>query len=62
MQNCVAVPNYFLRDIDPELWRKVKARAAFDGRPIRFVILELLKVYAEHGYTVVETFDGKKKK
>lgn len=48
---------YALRGIDPDLWRRVKVRAANEGRTIRFVILQLLRVYAQHGYHVVETFN-----
>lgn len=54
-----AVPNYELRRIDPELWKLVKSKAAYEGRTVRFVLLELLRVYAEHGYRVVETFNAK---
>jgi hypothetical protein len=43
------MPSYILRDIDPELWEQFKARAAKEGRPLRFVILELVKAYAERG-------------
>jgi hypothetical protein len=35
--------NYYLKDIDPELWRKVKSRAAAEGKSIKGVIVELLK-------------------
>ncbi len=35
--------NYYLKDIDPELWRKVKSRAAAEGKSIKGVIIELLK-------------------
>ena len=50
--------SYTLRRIDPELWKRAKAQAAYEGRTLRFVILQLLHVYAKHGYRVVETFDG----
>jgi hypothetical protein len=53
--------DYALRDVDRELWTRVKVRAASEGRPIRFVLIEFLKVYAEHGFTVVETFNGRGK-
>lgn len=49
--------DYALRGVDRALWNRVKARAAGEGRSIRFVILALLKVYAAHGFTVAETFD-----
>lgn len=51
--------NYVIRRIDPELWKAVKARAAKEGRPIRFVILGLLQLYAERGYKVVEAANHK---
>jgi hypothetical protein len=41
---------YILRNIDPTLWESVKAQAAKEGRPLRFVILALLKAYAARGY------------
>jgi hypothetical protein len=50
--------SYVLRGVDPELWRRVKVQVATEGRTIRFVLLELLKVYAKHGFTVVETFNN----
>ena len=40
---------YYIRDIDPELWKKVKTRAAHDGRTVRSILLILLKYYAVHG-------------
>jgi hypothetical protein len=48
--------DYRLQNIPPDLWRQVKARAEGEGRSIRFVVLRLLEVYAEHGFWVVETF------
>jgi hypothetical protein len=38
---------YLLRDVDGELWRRVKAQAATDGVPLRTVVLELLERYAD---------------
>jgi len=35
--------NYILRNIDPDLWRKVKIRAAVRGITIRQLIINLLK-------------------
>jgi hypothetical protein len=46
--------NYILRKIDDALWERVKARATQEGRPLRFVILSLLALYAERGFAVVE--------
>lgn len=39
--------NYLLRDIDRDLWRKVKAKAAMRGESIRDVIVRLLTKFAE---------------
>ena len=35
-------PSFILRDIDPELWRRVKSKAALEGITIKHVILKLL--------------------
>jgi len=40
---------YYIRSIDADLWKRVKARAAHDGLTVRAVILALLKLYAAHG-------------
>ena len=40
------MPAYILRSIDPALWESVKARATAEGRPLRFIILSLLQLYA----------------
>lgn len=39
--------HYLLRDIDPELWAKVKDRAKFDGLSIRLVLSLLIRAYAD---------------
>jgi predicted DNA binding CopG/RHH family protein len=39
--------SYIIRDIPDKLWRAVKSKAAFQGKPVRTVILELLTKYAE---------------
>lgn len=39
--------NYLLRDIDPELWSRVKDRAKFDGLSVRLVLSLLIKAYAD---------------
>lgn len=41
--------NYLLRNIDPLLWAKFKARAAKDGHPLRWVILHLIDRYISKG-------------
>jgi hypothetical protein len=43
------MPSYILRTIDPELWKRVKARAERDGHALRWIILRLLEDYADHG-------------
>jgi hypothetical protein len=40
------VVDYTLRNVDEVLWKKVKVKAAQQGKPIRTVILELLEKYA----------------
>lgn len=44
------MPTYLLRNIDPELWQAVKARAEQDGHALRWVILRLLQHYAKRGF------------
>ena len=39
--------SYILRTIDPDLWARVKTRAALDGMPLRAVILHLLRLYGQ---------------
>ena len=43
--------NYMLRDIDAALWQHAKARAQAEGHPLRWVLLQLLKLYVEKGLT-----------
>lgn len=43
------MPSYILRNIDPDLWVDVKARAEKEGHPLRWVILRLLAHYASKG-------------
>jgi hypothetical protein len=38
---------YLLRDIDPETWAKVKARAGREGHSLRWVLLKLIRAYAD---------------
>jgi hypothetical protein len=60
-QYTAPVVSYVLRRIDPELWKRAKARAASEGRTVRFVLLAFLRVYAEYGFRVVETFDRRER-
>lgn len=39
--------NYLLRDVDVDLWRRVKAKAAMRGESIRDVIVRLLTKFAD---------------
>ncbi len=48
---------FLLRNIDPELWQRVKDRATAEDRNISAVLRAFLRVYASHGYHVIETFD-----
>ena len=48
-QNRRAVVAYTLRRIDPELWKKVKARANYEGHTVRYVLVELMKWYVAKG-------------
>ena len=41
--------SYLLRDIDPELWRRVKSRAALDGLSLKDIITKMLRAYATLG-------------
>lgn len=36
---------YILRNIDPALWARVKARSRAEGIPLRAIILKLLELY-----------------
>lgn len=37
--------DYRLKGIDPELWKRVRMRALYEGRSVREVMLELLRAY-----------------
>ena len=39
--------NYLLRNIDPDVWARAKARADVDGITLRGLILLLVVAYAE---------------
>jgi plasmid stability protein len=41
--------SYIIRNIPIALWAEVKARAASEGRSIRWLILRFLEAYAEKG-------------
>lgn len=37
--------SYILRQIDPELWKRVRAKAALEGRSVRQVIESLIAAW-----------------
>lgn len=37
--------SFILRDIDPDFWRKVKAKAALEGVTVKAAILALLEAW-----------------
>lgn len=41
--------NYILRQVDDKLWKQFRKRAQADGHALKWVILELIKYYAQHG-------------
>jgi hypothetical protein len=43
------MPDYILRNIDPDLWKQFKERAESEGRSLRWVIFELIKHYIKNG-------------
>lgn len=40
---------YLLRRIPDDIWRQAKERAAHDCRPLRHILIDLLRYYIEHG-------------
>jgi hypothetical protein len=43
---------YILRNIDPSLWQRVKARAAGEGIQLRQLLMHLLRAYADGGISI----------
>jgi hypothetical protein len=43
------MPTYMLRNPDPELWQAFKNRAAAEGHPLRWLILEMIRRYVKGG-------------
>lgn len=43
------MPTFVLRDIDPELWRRVLHRLEAEGQRIRPLALRLFELYAKSG-------------
>lgn len=40
---------FILRNVDPELWRQFKERAATEGRSLRWIVLTLIRAYVANG-------------
>ena len=53
------MPTFMFRKIDPELWRRVKSRAAADGLTIQGLMTWLMQLYAKRGLSPFEAIDGK---
>jgi hypothetical protein len=51
------VADYIIRDIDDNLWRAVKSKAALEGLTIKDILLKLIAAYSEAAPTT-----GKAKK
>jgi plasmid stability protein len=43
--------NFILRKVDDTLWAAFRARAAKEGHPMRWVLMELIKAYIARGLT-----------
>lgn len=41
------MPSYILRNIDPDLWARFKARSEEEQIPMRVLILKLIEAYAD---------------
>ncbi len=48
------MPAFIIRNIDTELWDRVKAQATKEGRPLRWVLLRLLELYATKGLDALQ--------
>lgn len=48
------MPMFVLKDIDPALWARVRARLQADGYRIRDVALRLFELYADRGLSALE--------
>jgi hypothetical protein len=50
--------NYILRQFDDALWQRFKARAQGEGRGLRWVLLELIRMYADGRVSVNRESEG----
>lgn len=46
--------DFIIRKIDDGLWQRVKAQAAKEGRPLRWLLIRLLELYAKVGLDKLE--------
>lgn len=46
---CMA--DYTLRKIDPDLWRRLKVKAASEGKTLRTILIELVTQYTKKDRT-----------
>lgn len=46
--------SFILRKVDDSLWRQFKSQAALEGRPLRWIIIRLVALYAERGLDALE--------
>jgi hypothetical protein len=47
MRNKPQMPVYLIRDVDPDVYRKFKARAAAEGRELKFLFDRFIREYAD---------------
>lgn len=48
---------YLLRDVDVRLWRKVRDRAKAEGVSVRFLLVQMLTLYADGRVALVAVAD-----
>lgn len=41
--------NYLLREVPGDLWKRVRAKAAREGRSVRFILIEFLRAWVKEG-------------
>ncbi len=46
--------SFIIRKIDADLWASVKAQSEKEGRPLRWLLIRLLALYAKHGLEALE--------
>jgi hypothetical protein len=56
------VADYIIRDIDDEMWRTVKSKAALEGTTVKDILLNLIAAYSEKKTAVVPVQPKAKRK